>query len=220
MPKSDGFRGITMEKYTKHVMNFKDPVFRCHRTFPYIIENYMHRINVIHTFRGIYISKQFEKSAVDIGELTKDDLLAVCRHYDKCRLVGENPSLGNSVCAGRVKKLLGSLRTYGGRVAGTQYERQRCKYEIYATVYHYGMPHLFVTWNPADVHSTMVVNFGNREIPLISYDDIDGIVPNSVVRAALVAKDPASVAEFFHKLIRTAMHCFFGWIIDSDNNAE
>ena len=98
---------------------------------------------------------------MEIGELTQQDLASVAKHYEKSRLAGENPTMRNTVTSRRVKKLLSSIRTYGGRVPGTQYERQHCKYEIYATVYHYVMPHLFVTWNPADVHSTMVVNFGN-----------------------------------------------------------
>ncbi|NQY51600.1 MAG: hypothetical protein HRT91_02775, partial [Piscirickettsiaceae bacterium] len=117
---------------------------------------------------------------------------------------------------GNIKKLLKCLRTFGGRVPGSQYERQRCKYEIQGLIYHIGMSHIFVTWNPADTHSTMVVHFGDQTIELFSYDDIEGIVPNARVRAALVADDPTSVAEFFHKLIRAAMHHIFGWIFTNE----
>ena len=216
MPNSDGFRGITMEKYGNHVMRFKHPMFRTHHSFLFILENYMHRKIVLSTFRNIYASKYFKDVAVDIGDITCDDLRKCAAHYEKCRLAGESVTLGKSCSAAKIRKLLKCLRTYGGRVPGTQYERQRCKYEIQGTIYHFGIPQLFVTWNPADTHSAMVVHFGDREIPLLSYDDIERILPNARVRAAIVSEDPASVAEFFHTLIRAAMHCFFGWTFTYD----
>ena len=168
-----------MEKYAKHVMCFKDPMFRTHHSFLFIMQNYIHRTKVMATFRNIYAGKRFKESAMEIGEITCDDLRKCAAHYEKCRLSGESVTLGKSCSAVRIRKLLKDLRSYGGRVPGTQYERQRCKYEIQGTIYHLGMPQLFVTWNPADTHSAMVVHFGDREIPLMSYDGIEHILPNA-----------------------------------------
>ena len=100
MPKSDGFRGITMKKYAAHVLRFKTPVFRRHHSFPFIIENNIHRTAVVSTFRHLYVSPHFTEVARELDAITSADLRTCAAHYERCRQLGQPVSLGNTCAAG------------------------------------------------------------------------------------------------------------------------
>lgn len=93
------------------------------------------------------------------------------------------------------------IKTVGGAVQGSNYTQSKCRNEIHALIFENGLPSIFVTINPADVHSRIALYFAGVEI------DVNEIfsenMPTIFERASIIAKNSVATARFFNKLITT-----------------
>jgi hypothetical protein len=98
-----------------------------------------------------------------------------------------------------LNKLLHHIKTIGGRVMGSAYSRTALRTRIHALIFNQGLPSIFLTLNPADIHSPAALYFAGVKL------DLDNIQNEQIMdtykRAEIIASHPVATAKFFHLLI-------------------
>jgi hypothetical protein len=103
-----------------------------------------------------------------------------------------------------LNKLLQHIKTIGGRVMGSAYSRMALRTQIHSLIYYEGLPSIFVTINPADIHSPVALYFVGVKLDLdkIQYQQL----MDAYRRAEIVASHPVATAKFFHILITNILN--------------
>ena len=100
---------------------------------------------------------------------------------------------------GKLNKLMNHLKTIGGRVMGSAYSRTALRTQIHGLIFNQGLPSIFLTVNPADIHSPVALYFSGIKL------DLDNIQTEQLMttykRAETIASHPVATAKFFHLLI-------------------
>ncbi|CAF4750187.1 unnamed protein product [Rotaria socialis] len=65
-----------------------------------------------------------------------------------------------------LNKLLNHIKTIGGRVMGSAYSRTALCTRIHALIYNQGLPSIFLTLNPVDIHSPVALYFAGVKLDL------------------------------------------------------
>jgi hypothetical protein len=110
----------------------------------------------------------------------------------------------------KVKVLLQCLDLVGGFVMGSEHSRRRMQQEIMALMQRHNLPDFFITLNPGDLHSRLVLNFHGLKIDLES--QFPGTeIPSLVERARIAANDPVACAKAFHCIITAILNDVLGY---------
>ena len=82
---------------------------------------------------------------------------------------------------------------------GSAYSRTALRTRIHALIYNQGLPSIFLTINPADIHSPIALYFAGVQINLDKIQSEQ--LMDAYKRAEIVASHPVATAKFFHVLI-------------------
>ena len=104
----------------------------------------------------------------------------------------------------KLNKLLQHIKTIGGRVMGSAHSRMALRTQIHSLIYYEALPNLFVTINPADIHSPVALYFAGVKLDLdsIQYQQL----MDAYKRAEIVASHPVATAKYFHVLITNILN--------------
>ncbi|CAF1361644.1 unnamed protein product [Adineta ricciae] len=95
--------------------------------------------------------------------------------------------------------VLNHIKTIGGRVMGSAHSRTALRTHIHALIFNQGLPSIFLTLNPADIHSPVALYFAGVKL------DLDTVQAEQLMdtykRAEIIASHPVATAKFFHTLI-------------------
>ncbi|CAF5027675.1 unnamed protein product, partial [Rotaria sp. Silwood1] len=96
---------------------------------------------------------------------------------------------------------------------GLAYSRTALRTRIHALIYNQGLPSIFLTLNPADIHSPVALYFAG--VPF----DLDNIQMDQLMdtykRAEIIASHPVATAKFFHLLITNILDTMIvGGVLD------
>ena len=109
----------------------------------------------------------------------------------------------------RISTLLKQVKTVAGTVMGSNQSRAECRVELHAQIFSSGLPSIFITINPCDLHHPLAMKFAGVDL------DIDNLIPDmmpgSQERAAIVASHPVGIAQFFNKLIESVLSTLIGY---------
>ena len=101
------------------------------------------------------------------------------------------------------------VKTVAGTVMESNQSRAKYRVELHAQIFSAGLPSIFITINPCDLHHPLAMKFAGVDL------DIDNLIPdmmpNSQERAAIVASHPVDLAQFFNKLIETVLNTLIGY---------
>ena len=132
---------------------------------------------------------------MEINQITAAEVKAVLSQIES--------SASSSHTNPRITTLLKQVKTVAGTVMGSNQSRAKCRVELHAQIFSSGLPSLFITINPCDLHHPLAMKFAGV------YLDIDHLLPemmpSSQERAAIVASHPVGIAQFFNKLIETVL---------------
>lgn len=110
-----------------------------------------------------------------------------------------------------IKLLLDKVYSIGVSIPGSQsYLRQRRR-EIQAMIIRYGPPHFYITLNPADIHSPLLLHLAGEKLDLNSL-----LFRSATYRSRILAANPVAQALFFDKTIKSIFQILFGF--DSENH--
>lgn len=186
---------VTFEKHIQYLLKYADRRFERNHSFMFIAFNILQKRSSCRQAKILVSRPYFGKKATDIMNLTNEDVEIAIQNIDSNdNSIKTNPKL---------QSLLQQIKTVGGAVDGSNYSRSKYRYEIHSIIYEKGLPSIFLTINPADVHSRVAMQFSgiNIEVQKIFTDKL----PELFERAKIIARNPVATARFFNLLITTLL---------------
>lgn len=186
---------VTFEKHIQYLLSYADGRFERNHSFIFIAFNIIQKRVTCREAKILVSRPYFGETASIINDLTVKDVENVLKN-----ITNKNYSRNKDV---KFKKLIQQIKTVGGKVKGSTYSRAKCRNEIHAVIYEKGLPNIFITINPADIHNRVALYFAgvNLDVDKILADDF----PTVYKRASIIAKNPVATARFFNKLITTLL---------------
>ena len=189
---------ISFREHLKYLLSYGDRRFEEHRSFIFVIFNILQRRTVCLHAQLMASRPYFQKSAQFIESLTSEDITTV--------LVNISQASYSKFSDERINILMKHIKVIGGHVMGSAHSRSTLRTKIHSLCFNLGLPSLFLTINPADIHSPVVLYFAGVDL------DLDKVMPEvlgtSFERAKIIATHPVATAKFFHCLIKSILKCF------------
>jgi hypothetical protein len=161
-----------------------------------VVFNLLQRRDACFHAQLIATKPYFQASADEIQSLNSKDIEMALENNSKRTYSSESNSALN--------KLLQHIKTIGGRVMGSAYSRTALRTRIHALIFNQGLPSIFLTLNPADIHSPVALYFAGVKLDLdnIQYEQL----MDTYKRAEIIASHPVATAKFFHLLITNILN--------------
>ena len=182
---------INFQEHIRYLLSFSDRRFEKNHSFIFVVFNLLQRRQACFQAQLIATRPYFQTSASEIQSVNSKDIeMALKLNSTNTPLAESNRGLN---------KLLQHIKTIGGRVMGSAYSRTALRTRLHGLIYNQGLPSIFLTTNPADIHSPIVLYFAGVNI------DLDHLhmqhMLDTYKRAEIVASHPVASAKFFHLLI-------------------
>ncbi|CAF4183388.1 unnamed protein product, partial [Adineta steineri] len=182
---------INLREHIRYLLSYNDRRLETNHSFIFVVFNLLQRRDACFHAQLIATKPYFRSSAQEIHSLNTSDIETALenisrRTYNK----GSNKALG---------KLVNHIKTIGGRVMGSAYSRTSLRTHLHAMIFNQSLPNIFLTLNPADIHSPVALYFAGVKL------DLDNVqaeqLMNAYKRAEIIASHPVATAKFFHILI-------------------
>lgn len=117
-----------------------------------------------------------------------------------------------------VRALLRAAHTITANLPMSDAASKRLYRLALAMFVHFGLPAFFITINPADIYSMLVVHFATAFSDPVSMTSLleDMQIRTKLERLQHVARDPGASAEFAHRLMRCFIKHLLGWSENPD----
>lgn len=188
---------IDFREHLRYLLSFGDRRFEENHSFIFVVFNILQRRTACFHAHLLASRSYFQQSAQLLESLTSDDISTA--------LVNISKGVYSKTDDQRVNTLMQNIRIVGGNVMGSAHSRSALRMKIHSLCFSVGLPSLFVTINPADIHSPVALYFAGINL------DLDNILPeqlaSSYERAKIVANHPVATAKFFHYLIKNLLKC-------------
>ncbi|CAF1200168.1 unnamed protein product, partial [Didymodactylos carnosus] len=182
---------VSFKQHIQYLLSYSDKRFERHHSFMFVVFNILQKRNACFNARLMVSNPYYKNTANQIQQLTSQDIQKALGNIAKNTYSSEaNPNLNT---------LLKQIKTVGGKVMGSPQSRAARRTEIHSLIYSQGLPSIFMTINPADIHSPIALYFAgvNLNIDHILTDTF----PSTFHRAQIVASHPVAAAKFFNLLI-------------------
>lgn len=186
---------INLREHLRYLLSYNDRRFEKNHSFIFVVFNLLQRRDACFHAKLMATKPYFRSSAHEIQSLNSNDIETALNNISKRTHNMESNSALN--------KLLNYIKTIGGRVMGSAYARTALRTKIHALIYYLGLPSIFLTLNPADIHSPIALYFAGVKL------DLDNIqieqLMDTYQRAKIIASQPVATAKFFHILITSIL---------------
>jgi hypothetical protein len=201
---------LTVEQWAQHLLNLEDPRFREDPAFIYVVYSMLKTRARTGMTRILYKKIWGKKDVAVINAPTLDDFKEALEHLDKKKPNTVGP---RSPQVQRCIDLLRRIKLVGSHVRGTVFDRLACRDKMMGMITELGLPSLFITLNPSDIHNP-VLSFWRRCQDGQPFD-LDELLPadfpSSDKRKGYVAQDPVSAALYFDSVIKSFLSAFLGY---------
>ena len=182
---------VHLREHIRYLLSYDDRRFETNHSFIFVVFNLLQRRDACFHAQLIALRPYFRTSADEIQSLSSKDIeVALENSVNRTYNTESNRTL---------HKLLQHIKTIGGRVEGSAYSRTALRTRIHALIYNQGLPSIFLTVNPADIHSPVALYFAGIKL------DLDHIRIEQMLdtyrRAEIIASHPVATAKYFHLLI-------------------
>ncbi|CAF4503238.1 unnamed protein product, partial [Didymodactylos carnosus] len=182
---------VSFKQHIQYLLLYSDKRFERHHSFMFVVFNILQKRNACFNARLMVSNPYYKNAANQIQQLTSQDIQKALTSIAKNTYSSEaNPNLNT---------LLKQIKTVGGKLMGSPQSRAALRTKIHSLIYSQGLPSIFMTINPADIHSPIALYFAgvNLNIDHILTDSF----PSTFHRAQIVASHPVAAAKFFNLLI-------------------
>ena len=188
---------VSLNQHIRYLLALEDRRFEKNHSFMFVLFNMIQRRQACLNASLMASRPYFRDIAPNLETITTHEIETALMVFIKQPL----SSLPNT----RINMLLQQIKTVGGHVMGSAYSRAVLRTQIHALVFNQGLPSIFMTINPADIHSRIALYFAGIDL------DLDKILPQTIPsmyeRAQIIAAHPVSTARFFHVLISNILKC-------------
>ncbi|CAM4822210.1 unnamed protein product [Rotaria magnacalcarata] len=186
---------IDFREHVRYLLSFGDHRFEEHYSFIFVVFNILQRRTACFHAHLMTSRPYFQQSAHLLESLSSADIATA--------LVNISKGTYSKVADQRINTLMKHIKIVGGHVMGSSHSRSALRTKIHSLCFYLGLPSLFVTINPADIHSPVPLYFAGVDL------DLDKILPEalgtSYERVKTIATHPVATAKFFNCLIKTIL---------------
>jgi hypothetical protein len=188
---------ITLTEHIRYLLSFEDRRFEKNDSFLFVVFNMLQRRTACFHAQLMTTRPYFRQSAHSLETLNCNDLSTA--------LINISKKAYSTVSDQRINLLMKHIKAVGGRVMGSAHSRSALRTKIHSLCFYLGLPSLFLTINPADMHSPVALYFAGVDL------DLDNVLPQDLYttyeRAHIVANHPVAAAKFFNTLIKSILKC-------------
>ncbi|CAF2866381.1 unnamed protein product [Rotaria sp. Silwood2] len=188
---------VNLREHIRYLLSYNDRRFETNHSFIFVVFNLLQRRDACFHAQLIATKPYFRASADEIQSLKSKDIEMALDNISKKTYSSESNSVLN--------KLFHHIKTIGGRVMGSAYSRTALRTCIHALIYNQGLPSIFLTLNPADIHSPVALYFAGVKLDLDNIQ-IAQLMMTTYKRAEIIAFHPVATAKFFHLLISNILN--------------
>lgn len=188
---------ITLNQHIRYLLTYDDQRFEKHHSFMFIVFNLMQRQQACQNASLMASRPYFRDAAADLQTLTSKEIEAA--------LINVTNKTFSSVENSRINLLMRQIKTVGGSVMGSAYSRATLRTQIHSLIFNQGLPSIFMTINPADIHSRIALYFAGVNLDLGKI--LPETIPSTYERAQTIAAHPVATAHFFNVLISSILKC-------------
>ncbi|CAF5137009.1 unnamed protein product, partial [Rotaria sp. Silwood1] len=178
---------VNLREHIRYLLSYNDRRFETNHSFIFVVFNLLQRRDACFHAQLIATKPYFRASADEIQSLKSKDIEMALDNISKKTYSSESNSALN--------KLLHHIKTIGGRVMGSAYSRTALRTRIHALIYNQGLPSIFLTLNPADIHSPVALYFAGVKLDLDNIQIVQ--LMTTYKRAEIIASRPVATAKFF-----------------------
>ncbi|KAE8220603.1 hypothetical protein CF319_g5894 [Tilletia indica] len=194
---------LSFARQASHLLDLADPAFRRHWSYMFVACNIKQRRAIHIGSRLACKSKDFASASKIIQELDPETIKAISQHLADGGSLSELTSV-----EARIFALLKKCELVSSHVPGSKAVMNQARSEIRSFVGQFGIFQLFLTLNPAPIHSPVFQVFYGDSINLnIQVPTL----PTTSERGIRVADDPVSASDYFHFHICAVFQYLFGW---------
>ena len=187
---------INLKEHIRYLLSYNDRRFETNHSFIFVVFNLLQRRDACFHAQLIASKPYFQSSADEIQSLNSKDI--------EFALENSSKKIYTSEANSKLNKLLQHIKTIGGRVMGSAYSRMALRTQIHSLIYYESLPHIFLTINPADIHSPIALYFAGVKLDLdnVQYEQL----MDAYKRAETIVSHPVATAKFFHVLITNILN--------------
>ncbi|CAF1289231.1 unnamed protein product [Adineta steineri] len=181
---------INLREHIRYLLSFEDRRFEENHSFIFVVFNILQRRTACFQAQLMTTRPYFQKSAELLESLTSNDIQSA--------LVNVSKGIYSKVADVRINTLMKHIRVISGHVMGSAHSRSALRTEIHGLCFYLGLPSIFVTINPADIHSPVALYFADE-------DDVESNMANTNATSAgeLVDFDVFVLFLFLFKAMET-----------------
>jgi hypothetical protein len=188
---------VSLEQHIRYLLAYDDQRFEKHHSFMFVLFNILQRRQACRNATLMASRPYFQTAANDLQTLTSKEI--------ESALITIGKKTFSSVDNPRINTLMNQIKAVGGSVMGSAYSRSSLRNQIHALIFNQGLPSIFMTINPADIHSRVALYFAGVDL------DLDKIIPETIPstyeRAQIIASHPVATGRFFNVLISSILKC-------------
>ncbi|CAF4070456.1 unnamed protein product, partial [Rotaria sordida] len=161
----DGSRPIQINfrEHLRYLLSYADRRFEEHYSFIFVVFNILQRRTACFHAQLMTTRPWFQQSAQVLSSLSSEDVAAALINISKAPY--------SKVTDERINTLMKHIKIIGGHVMGSAHSRSALRTKIHSLCFYLGLPSLFLTINPADIHSPVALYFGGVDL------DLDNVLP-------------------------------------------
>jgi Helitron helicase-like domain at N-terminus len=186
---------INFREHLRYLLSFADRRFEEHHSFMFVVFNILQRRMSCFHAHLMTSRPYFQHSAQLLESLSSEDVATALMNISKAPY--------SKTTDEKINTLMKHIKVVGGHVMGSAHSRTTLRTKIHSLCFNIGLPSLFVTINPADIHSPVALYFAGVNL------DLDKVLPEalgtSYERAQIIAKHPVATAKFFNYLIKNLL---------------
>jgi hypothetical protein len=186
---------INYVEHLRYLLSFGDRRFEENCSFIFIVFNILQRRTACLHAHLMASRPYFQQSAQLLESLSSTDVATA--------LVNISKGAYSKVADHRITTLIKHIKVVSGHIMGSAHSRSALRTKIHSLCFNQGLPSLFVTINPADIHSPVALYFSGVDL------DLDKVLPEamgtSYERAKIIAAHPVATAKFFNTLIKSIL---------------
>ncbi|CAF1475686.1 unnamed protein product [Adineta steineri] len=176
---------INLREHIRYLLSYNDRRFEKNHSFIFVVFNLLQRRDACFHAQLIATKPYFRSSAQEIYSLNTSDIEAALKNIStRTYNTGSNKAL---------LKLLNHIKTIGGRVMGSAYSRTSLRTHLHAMIFNQSLPNIFLTFNPADIHSPVALYFAGVKL------DLDNVQAKQLIdaykRAKIIASHPVATLK-------------------------
>lgn len=179
--------------HLQYLLSYQDKRFEKHHSFLSVVFNMLQRRNACYSAKLMMnqpYSQSYAQQISNVKSVDVEQALKIISEKNKNTTFHINPD---------VNRLVKQVKAVGGNVQA----RSKLRVNLHSLIYNRGLPHIFLTINPADTCNPVALYICGVDI---DFENVFNKFPSGYVRSQITASHPVSTSTFFKYLIENIIN--------------